>query len=86
VKRDLEFVRTIWYGFGINKVEHIFLIANAGTIITPLDLIEGGVLPIGLGTGTDLSVAAGDNKMCKFDGHLIDIVMIELIDKRRIQR
>lgn len=66
----------------IGKMQHVLNIPHTRPIISPFYLIKSRIPPLLLVARTDLAVAAGDDHVRPLNGHLIDVLMIELIHLR----
>lgn len=62
-------------------MEDVLLVADAGPVVSPFDLVEGGVGPFLLVAGVDDAVGAGDDQVGELDGHLVGVVVEELVDE-----
>jgi hypothetical protein len=60
VELDIEVVLPAVDDLGVDEVQDVLVVADAGPIVLPLDFVEGGVAPFTLAAGVDFSVAAGD--------------------------
>jgi hypothetical protein len=80
-QRDIELIGALIDDFGVDEVQHIFGIADARPVVGPLDFVETAISPVLLLARADLPVAAGDGQVGRLDGHLVEIMLIELIDE-----
>jgi hypothetical protein len=62
------------------------LVLDAWAIVHPLDFIEGRILPVLLVAGTDLAVSASDDHVSILDRHLVDIVLVKIINQWFVHR
>lgn len=81
IKLYLKIIRSIENDLRVDKMQNILLVAYTRPVVSPFYLVEGGVGPILLVAGVDDAVGAGDDEVGVLDGHLVGVVMEELVDK-----